>query len=110
MRKKIVYVAGPYTKPDPCINTNLAIKAADKLFDAGFIPFVPHLFHFWHTITPRPYQHWTEMDFAFLPLCDLLLRLPGESSGADAEIRAAHDHKIQVYTDMDLLIEVESNR
>lgn len=54
-RQKIrVYVAGPYTKPDPRINTHNAIKAAAELMDAGYAPYVPHLNHLWHTVAPRP--------------------------------------------------------
>lgn len=84
-----IYVSGPYTKGDPCENTHRAIAAGNRLLDAGLIPFVPHLSHFWHTMTPRAYDDWMRIDLAFLPACDVLLRLPGESSGATTEEKEA---------------------
>lgn len=51
---KKVYIAGPYTKPDPCINTHNAIMVGEQVWSAGMVPFVPHLTHFWHTIKPHP--------------------------------------------------------
>jgi len=92
-----VYIAGPYTKPDPCENTYKTIQVANYLLDRGFIPFVPHLFHFWHTMSPRPYQDWTKMDFAWLPCCDALLLLPGESPGAQAEVEVAKELNIPIF-------------
>jgi hypothetical protein len=103
---KKVYVSGPYTKGDPCENTHKAIAVGNRLFNHGFIPFVPHLTHFWHTMTPRPYRDWMRLDLAFLPACDVLLRLPGESDGADEEVAEAKRLGIPVYYSIvDLLSE-----
>ncbi|MDD5353489.1 MAG: DUF4406 domain-containing protein, partial [Candidatus Omnitrophica bacterium] len=96
-----IYIAGPYTKPDPCVNTNRAIMVANQLMDAGHIPFVPHLTHFWHTITPRPYEDWIKIDNEFLKCCDCLLRLDGNSEGADKEEELAKSLGIPVYYDID---------
>jgi hypothetical protein len=96
-RRLRVYIAGPYTRPDPCANTHRAIAAADRLWDAGFIPFVPHLSHFWHTMSPRPYEDWLAYDLEWLRCCDVVLRLSGESSGADREVREAEALGIPVY-------------
>lgn len=92
-----IYVAGPYTKPDPCINTHEAIEVADFLWSCGFAPFIPHLSHFWHTMSPKPYEDWLEYDLQFLVCCDALFRMDGESSGADAEEKFANDHNIPVF-------------
>lgn len=100
-----VYVAGPYTKPDQCENTHAAIMAGNRIFDAGHIPFVPHLTHLWHTVTPRPHGDWLKMDLAFLACCDVVLRLPGESSGADIEVAEAVRLGIPVYFGLDNLME-----
>ena len=43
MSKIKVYIAAPYTKPDPCENINRVIAAANELVNLGFIPFIPHL-------------------------------------------------------------------
>lgn len=88
MRARI-YVAGPYTKGDVAINVHNAFKAANELADLGFAPFVPHGTHFWHMIFQRPYAFWLELDNEFLPFCQGLLRLEGDSSGADKEVALA---------------------
>ncbi len=88
MRAKI-YVAGPYTKGDVALNVRSAIAAANELADLGFAPFVPHFTHFWHMLFPRPYEFWLDLDNQFLPCCDAVLRLPGESNGADKEVQLA---------------------
>lgn len=99
-----VYVAGPYTKGDPCENTHNMIMAGNKLLDAGLIPFLPLLSHFWHTVTPRHYEDWMKIDFAFIPSCDVMLRLPGESSGADREEAEAKRLGIPIFYGIDALI------
>jgi hypothetical protein len=87
--KAKIYVAGPYTKGDVAVNVRTALAVANELADLGFAPYVPHLTHFWHLIFPRPYDYWLELDNEFLPYCDALLRIPGESSGADKEVQLA---------------------
>ena len=81
-----VYVAGPYSGGEPEMNVRVAVLAGDELLNAGLVPFVPHLCHFWHYLCPRTYEEWMAYDLAWLEVCDCLLRLPGESSGADAEV------------------------
>jgi Domain of unknown function (DUF4406) len=92
-----VYVAGPYTHGGVETNVNNAIDAANKLADFGYEPYVPHLNHFWHIRHPRPYEFWCQLDNSFLPFCDALLRLPGLSEGADAEVKLAKDCGIPVF-------------
>ncbi len=103
-RKQVkVYVAGPYSKGDVAVNVRNAIFAADQLREAGFAPFLPHLTHFWHLVVPRPYADWLDLDNQFIPCCDALLRMPGESSGADKEVALARSLNIPVfYTQADL--------
>lgn len=98
-----VYVAGPYSKPDPCINTHRAILAGQRLWDAGYAPFVPHLTHFWHTILPQPYETWLEMDAEWITSCAVMLRLPGESPGADKEVSLAVSLGISVVNSVEEL-------
>jgi hypothetical protein len=101
---KRIYIAGPYTKGDVAINVRNAYAAANQLADAGFSPFVPHQTHFWHMLFPRPYEDWLKLDLAFVPVCDAMLRLPGESVGADGEVAMAESRGIPVFTDIDTLI------
>lgn len=101
---KRIYVAGPYTKGDTCVNTHSAIAAGNVLLDNGFAPFVPHLSHFWHTVTPRPYEDWMGLDLAWVKVADAVLRLPGESSGADREVACAEANGVSVFYDISTLI------
>ncbi len=103
-RRLRVYVAGPYTKGDTILNIRKAILAGEKLRARGFCPFIPHLTAFWHIIAPSPYEEWLDLDNQFLPCCDVLLRIPGESSGADSEVALARSLSMFVYTDIDMLI------
>lgn len=105
MKLKRIYVAGPYSQGDVVINVRQAVIAADMLRNAGFTPFVPHLSHLWHTISPRPYEDWLAMDLEWLEVCDALLRLPGESKGADMEVVRAMTLEIPVFYDMTALVE-----
>ena len=80
-----VYIAGPYTGGDPAVNTAVAMKAWHELADVGFVPFCPHLSHFLHIHQARPYAEWLKHDLCWMHVCHAMLRLPGESHGADAE-------------------------
>lgn len=100
---KYVYVAGPYTNGDPVINTQKAIGMGEKLLALGYVPFIPHLSHLWHLISPHDYQYWMDLDSYWLFRCDALLRLPGSSQGADLEVLAAKERGIPVYYSLDEL-------
>lgn len=105
----MVYVAGPYTNPDPVANTHKAIEEADWLLDncyeGSVIPVVPHLSLMWHLLTPRDVDFWYSYDLEILKRCDVLLRIPGESTGADKEVEFAKAHDIGVWRDTDQLAE-----
>ena len=99
-----VYVAGPYTKGDVALNVREAILVGDVLATHGFAPFVPHLTHFWHIVAPRTYQFWVDLDLQFLPACDALLRIAGDSPGSDHEEAVARELEIPVFYDIESLI------
>jgi hypothetical protein len=92
-----VYIAGPYTKGDVAVNVRNAILAADAVHALGMQPFIPHMTHFWHMLCPKPYEEWLAIDMVWLKCCNVVLRLPGESSGADKEVRAAEKLGIPVF-------------
>jgi len=94
---KLIYIAGPYTHPDPVQNTHCACKIADELIFDGFIPYIPHLTLLWHLITPRNAQFWYDYDDRLLERCDALLRIPGDSVGADKEVLWAEELGIPVF-------------
>jgi hypothetical protein len=94
---KKVYVAGPYSRGDVMVNIRAALFAADWLLALGYAPFVPHLTGFWHFYSPKPYKAWLALDLEWLRACDAVLRLPGESPGADGEVAEAERLGIPVY-------------
>ena len=92
-----VYIASPYTKGDVAVNVKNQLGAANELMDAGFAPFAPLYSHFQHMAHPRPYEDWMKLDFEWVGVCDCILRLEGESSGADREVELAKELGMQVY-------------
>lgn len=98
----VIYISGPYTRPDPCQNTNRAIHFADTLMEGPVCwPLVPHLSHLWHTVAPRPWTDWIALDLALLERCDGLIRLTGDSDGADMEVRKARELGLPMLLDID---------
>lgn len=97
-RPRRIYVAGPYTA-DPEACTAEAIAVGNAVLDAGHAPFVPHLHHYWHTVHgERHYEDWMRIDLAWLVTADLVIRMPGESPGADREVVLARENAIPVVT------------
>ncbi len=104
--KPLVYVAGPYTHPDPVENTHKAIAVCDRLvLDDRVTPICPHLSLLWHIVKPHDIDFWYRYDLEVMARCDAVLRLFGASSGADAEVAAAYRHKIPVFRSIDVLYE-----
>ena len=94
---KYIYVAGPYTSGDPIINTRKAIEAGEQLRAMGFVPFIPHLSLIWHLVNPHDVDFWYAYDKEWIERCDALVRLPGESKGADAEVKLALELGLPVF-------------
>lgn len=92
-----VYVSGPYTKGNREENVYRAMKAADVIMNMGMAPFVPHYTHYQDEKFPRPYRDWLNLDFVWLKTCEALLRLPGESYGADKEVELSGMLQIPVF-------------
>jgi len=93
-----VYIAGPYTRGDRSDNVRHAMRAAIQLLDAGHEPFCPHLSHFLDLMEPRPWEEWMRLDMAWLPFADAIIRLQGDSAGADEEVRLAAELGIVVHS------------
>lgn len=86
--KPLVYVAGPYTNPDPVWNTHTTVIEAEKIEALGCDIVIPHLSLLWHAISPAPLERWYQRDLAVMHRCDAVVRLRGASTGADAEVAA----------------------
>ncbi len=97
MRKPTVYIASPYTKGDPAINTHFQCSIFNQLISDGkVLPVAPLWSHFQHVLFPRPYDDWINYNRQMLGLYDCCLRLSvnlpeldyneKSSSGADEEV------------------------
>ena len=96
----VIYISAPYSIGDVSMNIRRACLAGDELLRKGHIPFVPHLTHLWHLISPKTYEEWLSIDFELLSMCDALLRLDGESRGADLEVAEAKRLCMIIYYDI----------
>lgn len=97
-----IYIASAYTKGDVAINVRNVILVADELVRRGHIPFIPHLTHFWHLVSPKEVDFWYEYDNSFLDIwAEGLLRLDNMSTGADNEVARARRLGIPIYLDID---------
>lgn len=92
-----VYIAGPYSQGNVNRNVREALDIGAKILCAGHTPFVPHLCHFWDVSHPMDYETWMRWDMAWLEQCDILLRLPGPSAGADREVARARELRKPVF-------------
>lgn len=105
-----VYVAGPMTKGRWEENTRRAVDAGAILIQNGFEPFIPHLYCLLDFVHPQHYERWMELDFSYIRVCEALLRIPGESSGADREIKYAEHRSIPVFYNVADLIAWRDDR
>lgn len=114
--RPLVYIASPYTKGDPCVNTRFQCQVFDELLGDGLVlPYAPLISHFQHTMFPRPYDVWIKYDLDFIRRANFsaCLRLAAtsdriglsgdkfyyvnESSGADGEERLFNELKKPVF-------------
>ena len=92
-----VYIASPYTVGDKEYNVKRSLLVAETLYSYGYLPFVPLLSHYWNQYIEHDYYYWLEMDLHWIERCDAVLRLPGESKGADVEVKYANKIGKPVY-------------
>ena len=99
-----VYIASPYTKGDVAVNVKRQLDCVDQLMDLGFAPFAPLYSHFQHMAHPRPYQDWINIDLEWVKVCDCILRLEGESNGADGEVEFAKKLELPIFYNITELV------
>lgn len=109
---KYVYVAGPITKGDTLMNIRRGIDTGADLKKLGFAPFIPHYDYPAYMWRPDAwdYESCLDYDFDWLLRCDAMLRLPGESAGADREEAFCNDNNIPVFYTIDALVEAANGR
>ena len=102
-----VYVAGPMTDGggQPNILTiKEGVVVSSFLMEWGYIPFCPQLSFWANQIRPTPYDTWIDYDKEWIEVCDCLLRLPGDSRGADLEAEYALSLGLPVFLDLMTLV------
>jgi hypothetical protein len=97
MTRPLVYVAAPMTRGVIAHNVHHAINVGAELLAAGYAPFVPHLSQLWDMVRPTAYEDWLDYDFAWIDVCHAVLRLPGDSPGADREVAHAASKGVPVF-------------
>lgn len=97
MRRKLIYIASPYTTGDKDHNVLRQIVAAEQISTIGAIPYIPLLSHYWDEVYPHEWEYWINICKEMVLRCDALIRLPGESRGADIEVATALLNNIPVF-------------
>lgn len=111
--RPLVYIAGPITKGPIDHNIRQANEAMVALMRAGIAPFNPMLSCFTGypeckgpEVTPRGTTHedWYGMDLPWVAVSHAVLRLPGESRGADGEVAHAQENGIPVFYSVEAVV------
>ena len=102
----LVYIASPYTIGSKSDNVYRQIRCASALIDLGYCPIAPLLSHYIDNLYPKNYETWMQLDFELISRCDILLRLSGQSAGADREVNYAEALKIPVVYSIEELQEI----
>lgn len=92
-----VYIAGPLGQSMANRNVHKAMKAGNDVLNAKMHFYIPHLMWHFNNKFPKSYEQWMAEDFFWLDKCDCLLRIPGESPGADREVEYALQHGKPVF-------------
>jgi len=98
-----VYVSGPITKGDRRANFKQAADAQKALMAAGFAVLNPMLSMRLPGVFAIPHDTWIANDLPWVALADAVLRLPGESLGADIECEHALIHGVPIFHGIDEL-------
>ena len=102
MRRTTVYVAGPMTggtgNKFDMAKIHEAIEMFFRLIELGYAPHCPHLTVFCEFMEPHriPYEDWLDLDMTYVEMSDVVMRIPGESKGADREVAFAVSKGIPV--------------
>lgn len=95
--RPIVYISGPITKGDKNHNLYQAMVAHKQLLEAGFSvinPMPSMIYPFNHEIE---HLAWLENDLPHVAAAHAVLRLPGESLGAEMECQWAEEKGVPIY-------------
>ena len=105
MENILVYIASTYTKPigKQLENVSKSIDAWEEIVKIGLTPFAPLLTHYIEEKYHHEPDFWYDYDNVILDRCDCVLRLNGESWGADEEVKRAESNGFPVFYTIDEL-------
>lgn len=95
-----MFISSPYsaaTEQEREENVRKTYPVAKMIFERGGQPFIPLLFHYYDLEYARPWVGWMETCLVWLRVCDVVVRIPGKSKGADIEVAEAQRLGIPVY-------------
>lgn len=93
-----IYLACPITVGDQKENYHNAMKASRDLLMLGCAVFNPATFMLQPWAYEIPHDQWMRTSKDWLMQAEALIRLPGESKGADQEVRWAEELGIPIHT------------
>ena len=108
-----VYIASPYWHEDPAIrqrNVARQMETASACIDCGYAPFWPLHSHYLNERYHRDEAQWLALSCEWVKVCDVMLRLPGASRGADIESALAITLNIPIFENLTEIILYERNR
>jgi hypothetical protein len=106
--RALVYISGPIAKGDQHFNYMQFVIADWQLREAGLAPINPGLtmnllkFPYFQGLS---HSDWLNADIPLVDASAAVLRLPGESKGADIEVVRANAKNIPVFYAMEDLLE-----
>lgn len=107
MNRLRVYISGPITSGNRNQNYAKAADAHEALMYLGFAPLNPMatmtLPFAWKT--EAPHSLWIDCDLPWVEAADAVLRLPGYSVGADAELEHAKRHGVPIFYEINDLVD-----
>lgn len=98
--KTRIFVSCPHTTGNVVANTRKACEAAKSLAEQGFAPYLPHGNQVWDLVDHHPREFWVDLAREFVPACAAVLRVEGESTGVEEEVKLAKSLGIPVFTDV----------
>lgn len=91
-----VYLSGPITKGNRTTNFAMSCEAHRLLLDDGHAVLNPMLSMMHPDAANITWDQWIVSDLKFVEVCDMVVRLPGESKGADTEVLHAEKHGVSI--------------
>lgn len=98
-----VYISGPITKGNRVHNLDQSLQVQKTLMELGYAPLNPMLTLLIPWAWDVPHDRWVECDCEWVEVADCVLRLPGESAGADQEVHLAASLGLPIFYSIDTL-------